>query len=182
MSKRWVLVNPVAQRNEMGSGVEGAASLSGRRFGFFTNNKQNCREVHQALAESWSAEFGVQPIFYRKLNASAPADPALIDQIVAECDAVITGSGDCGSCTAATAHDSITLRARGLPVAMLATDTFAGLARMQARSLGDEGLDLILVTHPLGGIIAADLGLRCAEAIANARPWLTHLFAQPAAV
>jgi len=139
--------------------------------GFFSNNKQNAAEIQASVAEWLHRSYGVATRTYRKLNASVPADPALIDQIVAECDAVVTGSGDCGSCTSSAVHDSHRLRQRGLSVAMLASTSFVGLAKMQARALGADMLDLIVVTHPIGGITPAELDDRCQEAIRGMTLW-----------
>jgi hypothetical protein len=181
--EQWVLVSPVADKIRSDADVQAPRCGSQLRYlGFFSNNKQNCTEIQHALAAAWAAEFSLQPYFYLKMNASAPADPALIERIAAECDAVVTGSGDCGSCTAATVHDSIELRRAGLPVAMLATESFAGLAQMQALALGDDALDLILVSHPIGGIGQADLDQRCAEAVAMGGAWLQRLATELVAV
>jgi hypothetical protein len=174
--EQWILVSPVADK--IRSDTDVMAPQRGpqlRHLGFFSNNKQNCTEIQHALAAAWAGEFRLQPHFYRKMNASVPADPVLIERITGECDAVVTGSGDCGSCTAATVHDSITLRRAGLPVAMLATESFAALAHMQAHALGDDGLDLILVSHPIGGVRQEDLDQRCAEALAIGRAWVQRL-------
>jgi len=54
---------------------------------------------------------------------------------------------------------------------MLTTTSFVALARMQLRALGDEGLDLIVVEHPIGGINAAALADRGAVAAEQALAW-----------
>lgn len=59
----------------------------------------------------------------------------------------------------------------GLSVALLTTTSFEALARMQMRALGDEGLDLLVVTHPLGGIGAEALAARSAEAVEQGTAW-----------
>src|SRR6185369_1460847 len=127
--------------------------------------------IQAGLAAWLRQSYRVTTHTYRKLNASVPAEPALIDQIVAKYDAVVTGSGDCGSCTSSAVHDSHTLRQRGLPVAMLATTSFVGLANMQAHALGVDTLDLIVVAHPIGGITPAELDDRCQEAIREMASW-----------
>lgn len=180
MAEQWVLVSPTAERTETAFElVDRSPGTNRRRFGFFSNNKQNCSEIQQLLAVSWEVEHGIEPRFYKKLNASAPADTVLIEQIAAECDAVITGSGDCGSCTAGTVHDSIALRRLGLPVAMLVTESFVDLARMQAHALGDDALDLVVMTHPIGGITPDELDDRAAQARTEATGWLRGLVTDP---
>jgi hypothetical protein len=54
---------------------------------------------------------------------------------------------------------------------MLTTSSFERLARMQMRALGDEDLKLIVVEHPIGGIDAATLAARCADAADQAVEW-----------
>ena len=174
--EQWVLVDPVA------SGRENAAPSPKPRphntigtVGLFSNNKQNATEIQAVMGKELRYVFGVDIRVYLKLNASVPAEPELVDQMVADCDAVITGSGDCGSCTAASVHDTRHLRARGLPVLMLGSSTFEGLARMQARSLGDPGIELCVVQHPIGGLSPDELEKRCIDAAAQAVDWFRAL-------
>jgi hypothetical protein len=177
MAEQWTLVSPAPEKTRVRAGKILRAAGRHNRLGFFSNNKQNSAEILEAMASAWTAEFGVLARFYKKLNASAPAEEALIAQIAAECDAVLTGSGDCGSCTAATVHDTVALRRKGVPSAMLATESFAGLAQTQARALHDSQMDLIIVAHPIGGLTATDLEQRCAQALTQGRDWAESLFA-----
>jgi hypothetical protein len=177
MPEQWILISPLPEKVSADAGVTLRVAGPRKRVGFFSNNKQNAAEIQEAIAAAWTAEFGVQARFYKKFNASAPADPALLAQIAAECDAVVTGSGDCGSCTAGTVHDTVALRSEGVPAVMLATESFVGLAQMQARALHDQALDLIVVTHPIGGTTEIELEGRRAEAIVNGRDWAKGLFA-----
>jgi hypothetical protein len=64
---------------------------------------------------------------------------------------------------------------------MLTTRSFERLARMQMRALGDEELRLIIVEHPIGGIDAAALEARCADAAAQAADWFEEHGARPRA-
>lgn len=54
---------------------------------------------------------------------------------------------------------------------MLTTKSFERLSRMQMHALGDETLQLIVVEHPIGGIEAAALAARCADAADQAVAW-----------
>lgn len=40
---------------------------------------------------------------------------------------------------------------RSVPCALVVTDEFARLAHVEARSLGLEGLPIVVIPHPLGG-------------------------------
>lgn len=178
-STTWVLVDPTGEPRRA-AGIDGAdgegpghgaTARRVRRVGLFSNNKQNATEIEEAVGAWARQEHGVELRTYLKLNASAPAEPALIDEMAAECDVVVTGSGDCGSCTSATVHDSVALRRRGVAVAMLTSDAFVELARMQGEALGDEELDLLVVRHPIGGITPDELRERQAEAVRGIAPW-----------
>ena len=48
-------------------------------------------------------------------NAAIPCDPEIFDRVVAEADIVITGTADCGSCTAYSVYDGIELEKAGRP-------------------------------------------------------------------
>jgi hypothetical protein len=58
---------------------------------------------------------------------------------------------------------------------MLTTTSFESLARMQMRALGDESLDLLIVSHPIGGIVPAVLEARCAEAVEQGLSWFRRV-------
>jgi hypothetical protein len=55
---------------------------------------------------------------------------------------------------------------------MLTTTSFVPLAKMQMRALGDESLELVIVSHPIGGIGGEALEARYAEAIPQGESWL----------
>lgn len=173
MGSTWILVDPTGEprREERPADAHREAGRALTRIGLFSNNKQNATEIEESIGAWAWREHGVEVRSYLKLNASVPATPELVDQIVAECDVVVTGSGDCGSCTSASVHDTVTLRRRGLAVAMLTSDAFVELARMQGEALGDEDLDLLVVRHPIGGITADELLERQAEAVQGIAPW-----------
>jgi hypothetical protein len=63
-------------------------------------------------------------------------------------------------------------------VALLTTTGFEQLARMQARALGDEELEMIVVQHPIGGIGAAALHDRCDDAAGQALSWFASELAR----
>lgn len=176
MGSTWVLVDPTGEpRRDGRTDARGELARAVRRIGLFSNNKQNAAEIEDAVGTWAREEHGVEVRSYLKLNASVPAEPELVDQMVAECEVVVTGSGDCGSCTSATVHDTVALRRRGLAVAMLTSDAFVELARMQGEALGDEDLDLLVVRHPIGGITPDELCERQAEAVQGIAPWWDHV-------
>src|SRR5215472_6136298 len=82
------------------------ASLKGARVGLLINTKQNAapflHEVGRLLVEN----HGVGRVTYRtKLNFAVPESDEVIKEMAEEADAIVTGVGDCGSCSAAAAAD-----------------------------------------------------------------------------
>jgi hypothetical protein len=71
------------------------ASLRGVTVGFIDNSKPNFRELVEDLGTLLVERHGVKAIVtHRKRSASIPAPHAVLDDLCANCDLVITGSGD----------------------------------------------------------------------------------------
>src|SRR6476620_1711421 len=82
-------------------------SLSGLRVAVLDNGKPNAAFVMTRLAESLAARAGAEVRVVWKngprgesVYSEDTATPEIFDRIVAEADIVITGTADCGSCTA----------------------------------------------------------------------------------
>ncbi|MBL6954574.1 MAG: hypothetical protein ISR50_18200 [Alphaproteobacteria bacterium] len=70
------------------------ASLQGKTVGFISNGKEGTAAYFAHLDKMLRAEFGVADVIMRvKSNYSAPADPAILEEIP-QWDAVISGIGD----------------------------------------------------------------------------------------
>lgn len=70
-------------------------SLRGKTIGFIDNSKPNFHYLVDDLAELLEKKHGVgRVVKRRKHSASIGAPDAVMADLVAECDAVITGSGD----------------------------------------------------------------------------------------
>ena len=66
-----------------------------RTLGLLDNGKRNSDKLLKLLGEKVAAQYpGVQITYYRKPGAYRPAPTPLLDQIAAECDAVLVGIGD----------------------------------------------------------------------------------------
>ena len=69
--------------------------LQGKVVGFIDNAKPNFNHLVDAIETLLITQHGVERVVkIRKRAASIPADRAAIDAVTAECDLVITGSGD----------------------------------------------------------------------------------------
>lgn len=64
-------------------------------------------------------------------------------------DAVISGLGNCGSCTAWTVTDAMSGRATGLPSMAVVTEQFDGLSELLAQDGGCVGLRRYVLPYPL---------------------------------
>jgi hypothetical protein len=99
MSSTLTLFDPTAparQRDESAaSGPAVLSSLAGKVVGFIDNAKPNFGTLADDIGELLKAKLGVARVVkHRKPSASVPARPEIIEALSAECDVVITGSGD----------------------------------------------------------------------------------------
>src|SRR5215472_8713572 len=100
-------------------------SLNGARVGLLINTKQNARPFLEEVGRLLTERYGVASVSQRtKLNFAVPEPEEVIKELAAATDVVITGVGDCGSCSAAAAADGVVLESAGLPAAVIVTDSF----------------------------------------------------------
>lgn len=91
------LYDPTAPRRETtrGPARAGMRTLTGAVVGFIDNAKPNFDHLVDDLAEQLQARYGVARVVKRrKRSASLPAPDEMVAALAAECDLVITGSGD----------------------------------------------------------------------------------------
>ena len=70
-------------------------SLSGKVVGFIDNSKPNFNLLVEDLAQELTSRHGVATVVKRRKKSASQGAPAeLMRELVEECDAVITGSGD----------------------------------------------------------------------------------------
>jgi hypothetical protein len=126
------------------------ASLRGARVGLLINTKQNAApfldEVGRLLVEKYGAS-GVTAI--TKLNFAAPASEEQVKELAAESDVIVTGIGDCGSCSAAAAADGIVFEAAGLPAAVIVSTSFRATTEAMAELRGAPGYKYATTEHPV---------------------------------
>ena len=96
--KTVILYDPTAPRREPEEtrGTRKALSgLAGKVVGFIDNAKPNFDHLADDLGDLLRSKYGVARVVKRrKPSASVPAKPEVIEELSAECDVVITGSGD----------------------------------------------------------------------------------------
>jgi hypothetical protein len=91
-----LLYDPTAPRQpearEEGRKLE---TLSGKVVGFIDNAKPNFDHLVDDLSRLLLTQYGVARVVKRrKPSASIPASPEIVDELAAQCDLVIAGSGD----------------------------------------------------------------------------------------
>jgi hypothetical protein len=80
-------------------------------------------------------------------NGSA-ADPGQLASIAAAADAAVVGLANCGSCTAWSYHDAVTLAATGMPVVLVVTSEFTSLVDALAAAKGIRLPTVVLPANP----------------------------------
>ena len=96
MNESTLILEPVAPN--LGVALQAGRhldSLAGKVVGFIDNAKPNFDRLVDELAELLVSKYGVARVVkHRKRSAAIPAPEEIMQDIVAQCDAVITGSGD----------------------------------------------------------------------------------------
>lgn len=70
-------------------------ALTGKTIGFIDNAKPNFHYLVDDLADLLVSQYGVAKVVKRrKTSASVGAPEAVMKELVEQCDAVVTGSGD----------------------------------------------------------------------------------------
>ena len=125
------------------------ASLAGQRVGLLVNTKQNAGPFLDEVGRLLAERYGVSLTRRTKVNFAVPEPEDVIKELVAGSDVVITGVGDCGSCSAAAVADGMVLEVAGVPVAAIITDSFIPTADAMAALRGSPGYRYATTAHPV---------------------------------
>lgn len=125
-------------------------SLQGARVGLLINTKRNAELFLDEVGRLLKEEQGVASVMARtKLAFAQPVPPEMLDELTSECDVVVTGVGDCGSCSASAVTDGIMLERAGIPAAVICSDSFGASADAIAGLRGAPGYRYITTRHPV---------------------------------
>lgn len=145
-------------RPDHGSLTASPASLSGLRIGVLDNGKPNAVTVMSRAAETLAARTGATVSLVvkkgpggRSANAAIPCADDIFARLLDECDVVITGAADCGSCTAYSVFDAIALEKAARPAVVVTTTKFAPIAATMSSDFGMPDVRTLVLPHPLGG-------------------------------
>ena len=89
------LVDPTDRRPRQRRAANRLDSLVGKRAGFMENRKGNAQVVLARVRDRLAAQYDFAGIVWQpKFLYSAPADPALLEELAEQCDFVVTAIGD----------------------------------------------------------------------------------------
>jgi hypothetical protein len=109
-----------------------------------------------------------------KPNFAAPAPADLVERFRRDCDVVVTGVGDCGSCSASAVADGIVFERAGVPTAVICSDAFAVTASAMAELRGAPGYPYLLTEHPVAVLDADQVRQRAKRLAPEVLAMLTH--------
>ena len=65
-------------------------------------------------------------------------------------------------------HDAISLEEKGVPTAVVVTEVFLHEAQVQRAALGMDGLDPVVIQHPLSTLSDEEISARASDAALQA--------------
>lgn len=126
------------------------ADLRGATVGLLVTTKKNADVFLEELGRLLRAGEGVSGVLTRrKTSVALPASAEIIEEMTRECDVVVTGVGDCGSCSASAVADGLIFEDRGIPSAVICTDAFTVTSDEMARLRGAPGYRYVTTEHPV---------------------------------
>jgi hypothetical protein len=148
-------------------------SLRGKRVGLLINTKQNARPFLEELGRLLRERYDVTLTERTKINFAVPEPDEVIKEMAASSDVIVTGVGDCGSCSAAAAADGVVFEAAGLPAAVIVTDSFRATADAMAELRGAPGYRYATTAHPVAVLTQDQVKQRAAAVLDDVVALLT---------
>lgn len=139
----------------------GDADVTAVNPNFVEKNRLSHLVVHLLDNGKWNAnhlfsgiQAGLAPTVGRvtrskKFHYSVVADGPSLAVLDRSADVVITGVGDCGSCTSCSVHDTVELERLGVPAVLISTSNFMAESNLQAELLGMPDIRVIEIEHPI---------------------------------
>jgi hypothetical protein len=136
-----------ARQERRHRGAPRLKSLEGSYVALLDNNKPGADIILERLGVLLQ-ERGVKTV--RRWQKSLPSGPSPYVQEAAEvADVVISGLGDCGSCSSWSLRDAAEAELLGRPTVTLVSEPFSQLVRLEAQALGVAELPIFTVPHPV---------------------------------
>lgn len=141
-------------------------SLAGIRIGLVDNGKANANFILVGIAEILESEYGATAhVIRRKISHGIPASREILDEFTSNCDVMIAGVGDCGSCSSGTVLDSVLFEQQGIPSASIVTDLFAPTGRAMMNSWGLKDFKFLTTKHPVSNLNTQEVEERVREIV-----------------
>lgn len=158
MSESFAVFNPVATKApNYVPAAKRLGNLNGKTVGLLWNGKPGGDIALNILADMLLKRYP-DVKFWRSDWYSYPFTDAQHKIVRDHCDAAITTTGDCGSCTSWLITDTVKIDGAGIPVVALVTEPFMDNARLTAESAG-------LANLRIGGLRASALSNLNAEEV-----------------
>lgn len=142
------------------------ADLRGATVGLLENTKHNAALFLDELGRLLVERHGVADVLPRtKTNFAQPVSDELRKEMISRCDVVITGVGDCGSCSAAAVMDGVAFESHGTPIAVVCSDAFRGSADAIAGLRGMPGYRYATTPHPVAVLTPDEVRERAERAL-----------------
>ena len=150
------------------------AQLRGATIGLLENTKHNASLFLSELGKLLVDRYGAAGVVARtKLAFALPVPDDLLEELATSCQAVITGVGDCGSCSGSAVADGVAFERRGIPAAVVCTDAFTVTADAMAALKGATGYRYATTAHPVAVLGPDEVRKRAEEALPQVVALLT---------
>lgn len=148
------VVDPTADRvgSEATPLAPRLATLDGKVLGLLSNSKPNAETTLLAVAEKIKEKFPSMEI--RLFHGSIRFEPALLARAIAESDALIGATADCGACTSWLIHDGAQAEKGGVPQVTIVARGFEHDTRTSARVFGVPDLQHVVVPRVFTALTA----------------------------
>jgi hypothetical protein len=124
--------------------------LRGATVGLLNNTKHNAALFLEELGRLLVERHGVAGVVQQtKTNFAQAASGEQVKDMISRCDVMVTGVGDCGSCSASAVMDGVEFEGRGTPIAVICSDAFRGSADAIAGLRGVPGYHYVTTPHPV---------------------------------
>jgi len=150
------------------------ARLQGATIGLLENTKQNASLFLDELGKLLVDRYGAAGVVARTKQAFAlPMPDDMLEEFATSCQAVVTGVGDCGSCSGSAVADGVALERRGIPAAVICSDAFTVTADAMAAVKGAKGYRYATTAHPVAVLTPDEVRKRAQEALPEVVALLT---------
>jgi hypothetical protein len=148
--------------------------LGNATVGLLVNTKQNAAPFLDEVGRLLTERHGARKVITRtKVNFAQPEPGDTVKDMAAACDVIVTGIGDCGSCSASAVADGIAFEAAGLPAAVICSDAFTVTADAMAELRGAKGYRYATTPHPVAVLTPDQVKDRAAQVVHDVVTLLT---------